>query len=79
MPNTLHRHRDDEHDEQDRCRLCSFGDIPGMMQKLTHASRKDLQSWRGGLDRGDPCEALAYHGYNGLEKDVVGAIAAWIK
>jgi hypothetical protein len=26
----------------------------------------------------DPCEAFAYHGFNGLERDVVGQTAAWI-
>jgi hypothetical protein len=67
------------HHEQDGCPLCRFSDIPGLMQKLTQASRKDLQTWRGGNDQGDPCEALAHHGFNGLEKDVVAAIAAWIR
>jgi hypothetical protein len=27
---------------------------------------------------GNPCEARAYHGFNGLESEVVGKIAAWI-
>jgi hypothetical protein len=27
---------------------------------------------------GDPCEAFAYHGYNGIEREVVGRITAWI-
>jgi hypothetical protein len=35
-------------------------------------------SFKGGENRGDPCEAFAYHGFNGLERDVVGQIAAWI-
>jgi hypothetical protein len=29
-------------------------------------------------NRSDPCEALAYHGFNGLEKEVVAKIAEWI-
>ena len=67
------------HHEQDGCRLCRFSDIPALMQKLTAAPRRDLQAWRGGIDRGDPCEAMAYHGFNGLEKEVVAGIAAWIR
>lgn len=27
---------------------------------------------------GDPCEAFAYHGYNGIERDVVAKIAEWM-
>ena len=67
------------HHEQDGCKFCSFGDIPGLMEKLTGSPRKELISFTGGEDRGDPCGALAHHGYNGLEKEVVGRISQWIK
>lgn len=67
------------HHEQDGCALCRYSGIPDLMQKLTRVTRKDLQTWRGGIDRGDPCEAMAYHGFNGLDNEVVAAIAAWIK
>jgi dienelactone hydrolase len=65
--------------EQDGCPHCSFSDVPKLMDKLDHVTRKQLLSFRGGENRGDPCEAFAYHGFNGLERDVVGQIAAWIK
>ena len=32
----------------------------------------------GGINVGDPCEARAHHGFNGIEADVVAKIAAWI-
>ncbi len=32
----------------------------------------------GGKSQGDECEAWAYHGYNGIEKDTVDKIKAWI-
>lgn len=67
------------HHEQDGCRLCRYSEIPALMKKLSAAARKDLQTYRGGIDRGDPCEALAYHGFNGLEKEVVAGIGAWIR
>jgi len=35
-------------------------------------------AFKGGQTRGDPCEAFAYHGFNGIERDVVAQIAAWI-
>ena len=33
----------------------------------------------GGISEGDACGARAYHGYNGIEAEVVGKIATWIK
>jgi len=67
------------HHEQDGCSHCSFNDVPGLMDKLGGAPRKQLLSFRGGEDRGDPCQAFAHHGFNGLERDVVTQIAAWIR
>ena len=66
------------HHEQDGCRLCAYGEIPGLMTKLTAAPRKALLSFTGGANRGDPCEAFAYHGFNGLEPEVVRQTVAWV-
>lgn len=66
------------HHEQDGCEHCKYSDIPRLMDQLTNVSRKDLITVSGGTSRGDPCEPMAYHGYNGIEKDVVEKIAAWI-
>jgi len=66
------------HHEQDGCRLCSFSDMPLLMDKLANVPRKQLLTFRGGNNVGDPCEAMAYHGFNGLEKDVVSQAAAWV-
>lgn len=66
------------HHEQDGCSLCRFSDVPALMDKLVNSPRRQLLSFRGGQNRGDPCEAFAYHGFNGLERDVVGQTAAWI-
>ncbi len=67
------------HHEQDGCKLCAYSQIPRLMEKLTSAPKKELLTFKGGENRGDPCEALAYHGFNGLEKDVVVKIAEWIQ
>ena len=48
------------------------------MRQLGNAPKKQLLSFKGGENRGDPCEAFAYHGFNGLEREVVQQIAAWI-
>jgi dienelactone hydrolase len=66
------------HHEQDGCRVCLFRDMPRLMEKLAATPRKELITFRGGENQGDPCEALSYHGYNGLEKDVVTRIGSWI-
>lgn len=66
------------HHEADGCRLCLFSDMPQLMDKLAKLPRKQLLTFKGGTSRGDPCEAMAYHGYNGLESEVVSQIADWI-
>jgi len=66
------------HHEQDGCRYCSFSDVSGLMDKLGTVPRKQLLSFKGGNNRGDPCEAFAYHGFNGLESEVVAQISKWI-
>jgi pimeloyl-ACP methyl ester carboxylesterase len=66
------------HHEQDGCRLCAFAEIPALMAKLGTAPKRQLLTFKGGTSRGDPCEAFAYHGFNGLEGEVVPQIAAWI-
>ncbi|NTV68631.1 MAG: alpha/beta hydrolase [Azonexaceae bacterium] len=66
------------HHELDGCSHCAYGDIPNLMQKLENSPRKQLLSFRTGISRGDPCEAMAYHGFNGIESEVVGQIAGWV-
>lgn len=66
------------HHEQDACRLCLFSDIGPLMNQLDSVARKHLLVYRGGDNRGDPCAAMAYHGFNGLERDVVAQSVAWM-
>ena len=66
------------HHRHDACRYCLFSDMPRLMDRLTTPPRRELLVFEGGNDVGDPCQARAYHGFNGIERDVVGRIAAWI-
>lgn len=66
------------HHEQDGCKLCAFSDMPQLMNKLAKTPKAELLTFTGGQSRGDPCEAMAYHGYNGIEAEVVGKISRWI-
>ncbi|MFZ2971932.1 MAG: alpha/beta hydrolase [Ferribacterium limneticum] len=66
------------HHELDACSHCVFSEIPNLMQRLEGLPRRQLLSFRDGISRGDPCEAMAYHGFNGIESQVVGQIAGWV-
>jgi hypothetical protein len=66
------------HHQDDGCKLCAFANIPSLMNGLTGSRKKDLMTVTGGQNRGDPCEAQAYHGFNGVEAAVVADIARWI-
>ena len=66
------------HHEQDGCALCPFAKVPELMAKLENSPKKALLSFKGGESRGDACEAMAYHGFNGIDREVVPQIAEWI-
>jgi hypothetical protein len=60
------------HHADDACFLCSYR----ALQRI--AAGHDLITVRNGMTRGNPCQAMAHHGYNGQEAAVVAAIKAWI-
>jgi hypothetical protein len=66
------------HHVDDGCSHCSYAEISKLMKKLDNAPKKELIPIRGGVSRGDPCEAYSYHGFNGTESQVVERIAAWM-
>lgn len=66
------------HHREDSCRVCRFSDVPQLMERLATPPRKELLVFEGGISVGDPCEARAYHGFNGIEREVVQRITAWI-
>lgn len=66
------------HHAQDGCALCPYAAAPSLVAKLESSPRKALLTIEGGENKGDACEAMAYHGFNGLDRDVVPKIAAWI-
>ena len=66
------------HHKHDGCEHCKYADLPELMDKLTAVPRKDLLTFEGGRSQGDPCEPMAYHGFNGIEQEVVTKVAEWI-
>ena len=63
---------------RDAAALTSFGDIVSLTSKLANSPRTQLLQSRGGENRGDPCETFAYHGFNGLESEVVRQTVSWV-
>jgi len=50
------------------------------MGKLTAARVKKYMVVNGGDNpTGDPCQALHYHGYIGMEAEAVAQISSWIQ
>lgn len=66
------------HHKLDGCAFSKYGELPGLMDKLTAVPRKTLLAFEGGATRGDPCEPRSHHGYHGMEGEVVAKIADWI-
>jgi hypothetical protein len=68
------------HNKDDACMATPYSAVPALMERFTHAPRKELITVSGGsTPLSEPCEALSRHGYIGIEDEVVGKIAAWIK
>lgn len=66
------------HHRLDACPLCPIAQLPKLTDPLRHAPRSDTIVVEGGTSTGDPCEAFAYHGFNGGERAVVAMIARWM-
>jgi hypothetical protein len=59
---------------KDACRVTS----PSAGVASNRKFGTELIEMNGGTSTGDDCEAYAYHGYNGIEKETVDRIKAWI-
>jgi alpha/beta superfamily hydrolase len=66
------------HHKDDGCSHCGYEKAPKLLEKLSASRRKELLTFEGGMDRGNPCEAMSHHGFNGLENEVVGSIVSWM-
>ena len=74
VPTLVVNHRDDS------CFVAVPADAPRLLAALTQAPVKEAQLYDGGTPaRTKPCEALAPHGYYGIEPEVVAGISDWIK
>lgn len=60
--------------EKDACTACQ----PSNGQASHNKYGTDLIVMSGGKTKGDECEAYAYHGYNGIERETVDKMKEWI-
>lgn len=74
MPVLVYHHRDDA------CRFTLPSDVPWIYRGLKNASVKKLWIVEGGENpSGNPCEALHWHGFIGMESRAVMDIGGWIR
>lgn len=68
------------HHDKDACVHCAPHDVPRIMRGLSNTPAKKLVMVSGGTNAsGDPCGAMHWHGFIGMEKDAAGIIADWIR
>jgi hypothetical protein len=63
------------HHKDDACRVTPFSAAKASHDRFGN----DFIVMQGGISVGDPCEAFAHHGYNGIERETVEAIKKWIR
>lgn len=68
------------HHERDACASTQPSEVSWIIRGLKNAPVKKLIMVAGGADpSGDPCKALHWHGFIGMEQEVVDRIIRWIK
>ena len=63
------------HHEDDGCRVTPFSAAKASHDRFG----TDFIVMKGGVSVGDPCQAFAHHGYNGIERETIDAIKEWIR
>jgi pimeloyl-ACP methyl ester carboxylesterase len=68
------------HNKSDRCPFTPFIRAQGYVERMSAAQPAELIPFEGGgPTSGDVCEPKDYHGFPGLEPQVVQTVADWIK
>jgi hypothetical protein len=62
------------HHINDQCRETPYGSAVRNHERFG----TPLITMEGGITKGNPCKADAFHGYDGIEKETVGRIKEWI-
>ncbi|MFB9158178.1 alpha/beta hydrolase, partial [Chromobacterium violaceum] len=72
VPVLMIQHRRDE------CRASRPGNLGPVLDRLRADAPRELMLLDGGGSEGDPCQPWAWHGYNGIERRVLGLAGAWM-
>lgn len=68
------------HHKSDSCRASPYSGAKTIAKKLKSSRKVEVLAFEGGDPPGSgACDALSYHGFLGIEDEVVKAIAEWIK
>lgn len=68
------------HHQRDACHITQAHEAENILRGLTQASVKKLMVVDGGQNpTGNPCQALHWHGFIGMEERAVQDIAAWMR
>jgi len=68
------------HHEKDACAASNPDEVSSITAGLKNAPvKKQIMVSGGANPEGNPCEALHWHGFIGMEKEAVDIIAAWIR
>ncbi len=63
------------HHKADACRWTTFFDARASHERYGN----EFIAMEGGNSVGEDCEARAYHGFNGIERETIDAIKQWIR
>jgi hypothetical protein len=68
------------HHRQDACRITAADEAENIFRGLAQAKVKKLMVVDGGQNpTGNPCQALHWHGFIGMEERAVQDLGAWIR
>jgi dienelactone hydrolase len=67
------------HHKSDDCKVTPYDKVESLRKGLTSSPKVDVLEYQGGQPEGGVCNAYHYHGYRGIEEDVVKDISQWIK
>jgi hypothetical protein len=74
VPTLVISHKDDG------CKITPSKGSQEIFKMLNDDIKKEYKVFEGGEDKGlNPCKAMSYHGYLGIEKEVINYISDWIK
>ena len=67
------------HNELDECKVTPSDEIPAIAEMATNAKLVEQKYFSGGYTEGRKCGAQSYHGFLGIDKEVVKYISDWVK